>query len=282
MLVERDQFQLQEFAESVLHCQRCRAQDCDESHPVRPLNPTVSLVLPAMNEADNLPWVLGRIPSTIDQIVLVDGNSTDGTVETARRLMPGIEVMRQEHIGKGDALLAGLLAAKCDIVIVMDVDGSMDPAEIPMFVGCLLAGADVAKGSRCLAGGGSDDNTLIRRLGNFGLSKVASILYRGRNTDINYGYAAFWRDNLEHLGLEELADQPVRPPGRIWKGPAYGHGFELDAMLLCRAVRAQLRVSEVSCHEYRRRSGTSNLLSFRDGARVLLALGKELRWQRAS
>lgn len=279
--IAEDEGPLREYTQAALHCQRCRAQQCDASHPVRPALPTISVVLPAMNEEQNLPWVLGRVPAMVDEIILVDGHSRDNTVSLARRLLPKIRVVRQPHTGKGDAVAAGLLEATCDVIIMMDLDGSMDPAEIPLFVGALLAGADVAKGSRRITGGGSDDLTAARRLGNYALTKFANAVHRSRWSELCFGYAAFWRDSIDYLGVDELASQPTRPPGRIWTGPGYGHGFEIEALLFCRARRSKLRISEVSCHEYVRRNGSSNLVTIRDGLRVAIAILKETRWHRS-
>src|SRR5450759_781918 len=130
--------------------------------------PTVSAVIPTLNEAENLQYVLPRIPSIVDEIVLVDGRSTDGTPDVARQLCPDVRVIEEPRPGKGVALRSGFSAAKGDIIVMLDADGSNDPAEIPLFVGALLAGADFVKGSRFLQGAGTADMPMHRRLGNLG------------------------------------------------------------------------------------------------------------------
>src|SRR5687767_2799244 len=112
---------------------------------IQPGWPAVSVVIPTLNEAKNLPLVLGEIPAEYE-IVIVDGWSTDGTVEVARELRPDARILRQRRKGKGDALARGFAAATGDIVVMLDADGSADPAEIPRFVEALVAGADFAKG----------------------------------------------------------------------------------------------------------------------------------------
>src|SRR6266704_1923360 len=124
----------------------------------RSANPTVTIVIPARNEARNLEVVLPGLPD-VEQIVLVDGNSVDGTIETAQRTRPGITVVRQTRTGKGNALACGFDAAKGDIVVMFDADGSADPREIPAFIDALIAGADFAKGTRFHPEGGSEDIT---------------------------------------------------------------------------------------------------------------------------
>jgi glycosyltransferase involved in cell wall biosynthesis len=251
--------------------------------------PRVSVVIPALNEARNLPWVLGRLPVNVHEVVLVDGNSTDNTVAVARSQWADIRVVRQHARGKGAALAAGLLAARGDIVVMIDADGSMDPAEIPALVGALLGGADVAKGSRYVVGGGSDDLTLLRGIGNRALTYAGRLLYGRSWSELCYGYAAFWTDVIPRLGLEEIAGGPVREMtleeelAELVSGPPalgpmqYGGGFEIEAILFTRSTRAGLRVTEVASWEYNRQFGNSKLNTFRDGWRVLKTLLRERR-----
>jgi glycosyltransferase involved in cell wall biosynthesis len=219
-------------------------------------SPTVSVVVPAMNEELNLPHVLPRIPKWVDEIILVDGNSKDRTVAVARELVPNIVVVGQGRKGKGAALRAGFAAARGDIIVMIDADGSTDPAEIPAFVGTLLSGADFVKGSRFLQGGGTLDMEWYRMFGNWGLLQLVRWIFGGRFSDLCYGYAAFWRDVLPILGMEKT------------------DGFEVETGMNVRALRAQLRVSEVASIEHRRIFGTSNLRTIPDGWRVLTQIAK--------
>lgn len=213
--------------------------------------PSVSVVIPAMNEEKNLPHVLPRIPSWVGEIILVDGNSRDATVAVARQLVPDIVVVNQDRPGKGAALRCGFAAAKGDIIVMLDADGSTDPAEIPAFVGALLSGADFVKGSRFLQGGGTDDMEWYRRFGNWGFVKLVTLRFGGQFTDLCYGYNAFWRDVLQNMSLEE------------------DDGFEIETSMNVQALRAKLNVIEVASREHRRVYGKSNLRSIPDGWRVL-------------
>ena len=93
--------------------------------------PWVSVVIPTLNEAKNLPYVLPRIPDWVHEVILVDGHSSDGTVEIAQELRPDVRVEIQKGKGKGDALRQSFEVASGDIIIMLDADGSTDPAEIP-------------------------------------------------------------------------------------------------------------------------------------------------------
>lgn len=226
-------------------------------------HPTVTAVVPALNEAANLPHVLPELAVHVDEIVLVDGRSSDATVAVALMLVPGIRVVAQPGKGKGDALRAGFFAATGDIVVTFDADGSADPAEIPAFVGVLLAGADYAKGTRFVHGAGTEDMSLFRRLGNAGLVRLTRLLHGGRYSDLCYGYNAFWRRSLAELSL-------------------VGDGFEIETIMNIRALRAGLDVREVPSFERVRRHGQSNLRAVSDGFRVLMAIVCELRFPRAA
>jgi glycosyltransferase involved in cell wall biosynthesis len=211
--------------------------------------PSVSVVIPALNEERNLPDVLARVPRDVHELIVVDGRSSDETIAVVRRLWPRALVLVQPGQGKGDALAHGFGAATGDVVVTVDADGSTDPAEIPRFVAALVAGADVAKGSRFLAGGGSADLTPMRRVGARALTGLVNLLFDTGYTDLCYGYTAFWRDRLDHITVAA--------------------GFEVEASMSISAARAGLRVSEVPSFERARVHGASNLRTVRDGARVL-------------
>jgi hypothetical protein len=242
--------------------------------PSRTPFPAVSVVVPTRNEARNLEIVLPAIAAVkpaVHEIIVVDGNSTDGTIETARRVLPSVKIITQTRKGKGNAMACGFAAATGDIIVMFDADGSADPAEIPAFVEALVAGADFAKGSRFTAGGGSDDITLLRKSGNAGLNGVANALLGTSYTDLCYGYNAFWADLLPVLDLPPI-DAPAPAEGMLW-----GDGFEIETVLNCRVAAAGLKITEVPSIERQRVFGETNLRTFADGTRVLRTLLAEHR-----
>jgi len=221
-----------------------------------PSSPSISVIVPALNEAQNLPIVLPRIPADVFEVILVDGNSTDDTVAVARAVLPSIRIVPQQGRGKGAALRTGFAAAKGDIIVMIDADGSTQPEEIPAFVQKLLDGHDFVKGSRFMAGGGTADMSWLRALGNWGFTMLTRVFFGGAYTDLCYGYNAFWRRVVPMLELT-------------------GTGFEIETMMNIRALRANLQVAEVPSFEAARIYGESNLRTFPDGWRVLKTIFRE-------
>ena len=209
-----------------------------------------------MNEAGNLPYVLPKIPPWVSEVILVDGHSTDETVAVARALRPTIRVIPQEGRGKGAAIRTGFAAATGEIIVLLDADGSTDPSEIPAFVGALLAGADFAKGSRFVQGGGTADMPLYRRWGNQAFVVLANVLFRTRFSDITYGYNAVWRRHADVLALEI-------------------DGWANEIVSNIRMARAGLRVAEVSSFEYERIDGEAKLRTLSAGWVILKAILRE-------
>ena len=234
------------------------AQPAEVSAP-----PRVSVVIPALNEAKNLPYVFARLPRDVYEVILVDGHSTDDTVAVARALYPDVRVVHQTRRGKGNALRCGFTACRGDIIVMLDADGSTSGAEIPRFVAALRDGADFAKGSRFLRGGGSVDITPFRRLGNWGLTGLVNVLFGTLYTDLCYGYNAFWRRCLADIRLD-------------------CDGFEVETLINIRVAQAGLRIREVPSMEGQRIHGVSNLNAWRDGRRILKTiLSERFAWRMA-
>src|SRR5262245_33168514 len=179
----------------------------------------VSVVIPARDEEKNIGWVLRRMPDSVDEVILVDGLSRDATIEVAQMVLPQVVIVHEMQPGKGNALRAGFEAATGDVVVMIDADGSMDPADIPTFLDAIAAGHDVAKGSRfASSAAGSDDISRLRMWGNAGLLLLANLLYRTRHTDLCYGFLAFRKEALRVIGAD-------------------AGGFEIEMQLVARATR---------------------------------------------
>jgi glycosyltransferase involved in cell wall biosynthesis len=234
----------------------------------------VSVVIPARNEARNLPHVLKALPVGLHEVILVDGHSTDDTIEVALRTRPGVKIVEQTRRGKGNALACGFAEVTGDVVVLLDADGSADPGEIPAFVAALAAGADFAKGTRFGKGGRSYDITRFRRFGNAGLSWLVNLLFGTSYTDLCYGYNAFRVHLLPLLDLPlvEVQEADNVPGGMLW-----GDGFEIETLINVRVARGGVRITEVGSTEKARMHGVSNLRAIPDGIRVLHTILAERR-----
>jgi glycosyltransferase involved in cell wall biosynthesis len=218
--------------------------------------PTISVIVPAMNEAENLAHVLPRIPRGVHEVILVDGHSVDDTIAVAQRLLPGIRIVQQDGKGKGAALRTGFAAATGDIIVMIDADGSTAPEEIPAYVRALTDGADYAKGSRFLTGGGTSDMPIHRRLGNMAFVYMVRLFFGGKYTDLCYGYNAFWTRVVPMLELDS-------------------DGFEIETEMNIRVLRRGLKVAEVPSFESERVYGVGRLRTIPDGWRVLKTIFRE-------
>jgi glycosyltransferase involved in cell wall biosynthesis len=228
------------------------------SRGTRPKNPTLSIVIPTLNEADNLPFVFSTLAGLDAELVVVDGRSSDDTTRVAKALRPDVKLVHETRKGKGIALRSGFAACTGDIIVMLDADGSADGREIPRFVEALCNGADFAKGSRFVSGGGSADITRFRQFGNRGLNLAVNVLFGAHYTDLCYGYNAFWRDCLDYLDVD-------------------CEGFEVETLMNIRAIRSGLVIAEVPSHEAGRIHGHSNLRAISDGVRVLRTIVEERR-----
>jgi glycosyltransferase involved in cell wall biosynthesis len=223
---------------------------------VAPMDVRVSVVIPTLNEEENLPHVFARLPRGLHEVIVVDGHSTDRTIAVARELRPDARIVIQTGHGKGNALAAGFAVCTGDIVVTLDADGSADASEIPRFVAALCNGADFVKGSRFAQGGASSDITLTRRVGNRALNALVNALYGTSYTDLCYGYNAFWARCLPYMRVD-------------------CDGFEVETLINVRIAKAGLIIHEVPSYERDRIYGRSNLHAVRDGTRVLCTIAVE-------
>jgi hypothetical protein len=220
--------------------------------------PTVSVIIPTLNEAKNLPLIFPYLPhDLIDEVILVDGCSKDDTVATARRLLPNIKILVERRPGKGAAMRAGYAAATGDILVVLDADGSNDPRELPRFLQALIEGSDFVKGSRFIAPGGTTDMPRVRKFGNWSFVTLVNFLFDMHFTDLCYGYHAFWRYCLDQIDLDGI------------------DGFEIDTAIYLRAARQHLRITEAPSFEGYRFHGVGKLKTIPDGWRVLTTIFRE-------
>jgi glycosyltransferase involved in cell wall biosynthesis len=215
--------------------------------------PKVSVVIPCLNEAENIEECVRRALAAIEaggfpgEVVVSDNNSTDGSGELAERA--GARVVRETRPGYGSAYLAGFAAARGEYIVMADADLTYDFAEIPRFVEELDKGAQLVMGDRM-------DNIhpgampwLHRYVGNPVLTGILNFFFRTGVSDAHCGMRGFRRDILPILDLRTT-------------------GMEFASEMVIRASKEKLRIAEFPI-EYHPRGGESKLSSFRDGWRHL-------------
>jgi glycosyltransferase involved in cell wall biosynthesis len=213
--------------------------------------PKVSVIICALNEEPNLPKVLPRIPDWVQEVILVDGHSTDKTVTVAKDLLPSIHVLYQPGRGKDDAMKYGFRKASGDLLVTLDADGSTDPLQIIEFVSALLSGYDFVKGSRFLKE--TPVMPLHRKMGNKLLVLFTNLLFNTRYTDVCCGYNAFWKKCLKTIDLPD-------------------NQFDYEPVLLAKIRKAGLKVAEVQCKDFGRMNGNSKLPMSTQGLKAVVAI----------
>lgn len=200
----------------------------------RPENcPKVTVLICTLNEEENLPHVLPKIPKWVDEIILVDGHSADNTVEVAQKLRPEIKAMQQPGEGKGNALRYGAQQASGEIVVMLDADGSTNPDDIPKFLEPLLNGYDFAKGSRFLDE--RPEMPRIRYFGNQVFISLTNVLFRTKYTDLCAGMNAFQRNILAKVDPKgnSYLDEPTLNIRLKKKGIKVKEVHQLDRGRIC-------------------------------------------------
>ncbi len=218
----------------------------------------ISVVIPALNEGKNIGRVIKEVKKILDntdyEIIVVDGHSIDGTARIARSC--GAKVM-YDDVGKGSALIAGLNAAKGNILVSMDADLSTDPKEMGLLIDGIKIGYDVCMGSRFMAGGSSEDISPVRKLGNMFFVLLVNYLFGSNYSDMCYGYRSFRKSVLKKLDLKET-------------------GFGIETEISIKAVKHNLKVLEVPSIEKERLAGETKLHTFRDGYVIFRTIVKNL------
>ncbi len=213
-----------------------------------------SIVIPTLNEEKNLRILLQQIDHKKYEIIVVDGGSTDKTVETAKKF--GLKVLYTPK-GKGTALRKGMDAAKSDIVVTMDADLSHRISELGLLIEAIKSGYDICTGSRFIMGGGTDDMPLYRKLGNKFFVWLVNIIWGTNYSDLCYGYRSFRKDVIRKLNLES-------------------DGFGIETEISIKVAKKKLKVIEIPSYEKKRIHGEGKLRSVSDGFSILKRILKEM------
>jgi len=162
-----------------------------------------SLLIFTRNEIEGLRFIFDRIPlASVDEVIAIDGHSTDGTVEFLQR--KGIRVVLQTRLGRGNAAIEGIGHCSGECVVFLSSDGNEDPADIPKLIEGLRE-ADIAVASRFMEGGRSDDSDdplRIRKFGNKLVTALINLLWQAHVTDSTNGLRAIRMAAWAKLAIE--------------------------------------------------------------------------------
>lgn len=223
--------------------------------------PTVTLLIPVLNEAACLPTVLPVIdPSWVDDIVFVDGQSTDGTVEILRRWGRGRVIIQKER-GLSNAFWEAFPLITTEVIISFSPDGNSLPEAVPRLVEKIAEGYDLVIASRYLPGAGSDDDDPATAFGNWMFTKMVNLLFGGRYTDSLVMLRAYRKALIEELPMETR--EPV---------------FEPQMAIRCAAQGR--RVAEIPAREPRRIGGDRKMRIFVNGWAILKLIIREWAFRR--
>jgi len=209
---------------------------------------TSTLLLPTLNEIEAAQVVIPQIKRDwVDEILVLDGGSTDGTVEFMRG--QGLTVLTQRG-GFGRAMALGLAQAKGDIIVEFTPDGNSIPEDIPRIIAKVNEGYDLVIGSRYFQDARSDDDDWLTALGNRLFTAAVNILFRAHYTDVLVGFRAFRREAALKLHLDA--------PGLSW-----------PCQSSIRFARARLRVTEIPANEPNRIGGERKMRPFKTGWEIV-------------
>ena len=203
-----------------------------------------SLIILCLNEIEGMKAILPKINKKwVDEIIIIDGGSCDGSIEYARDL--GFRVLIQKERGVTAGYKEGLEAATGDVVITFTPDGNMIPEEIPELVEKMQEGYDMVIVSRYARGAKSYDDTLITAFGNWLFTSLVNLLFKAHYTDVLGFYRAYKKDLIKILRIDIK--------------------LSIDTQLCIRCAKKRLKVIDIPGDEPKRIGGKSSRSIVKNG-----------------
>lgn len=214
----------------------------------------VSLVLLTLNEIEGMKATMPKIKNEwYDELLIIDGGSTDGSVEYARK--HGYEVVQTEK-GLGPAFHGAMTHATGDIIILFSPDGNSIPERIPPLIEKMKEGYDMVIVSRYLDGAKSDDDDPVTAFGNWMFTTLINFLFGSKITDSLVIYRAYKRSIIEELNIDTQTNS-------------------YQTQILLRTIKSGLRIGEIPGDEPARIGGKRKMHPIRNGIQELVRIGKE-------
>lgn len=214
-----------------------------------------TILIFTLNEIDGMKVIMPRIHRTwYDQLIIVDGGSTDGTVEYAQD--HGYYIFKQTFPGTGGAYREAIKRCVGDIVIILSPDGNSVPEKLPALIRKIKEGADVVTASRYKNGAISEDDDCITAFGNKMFTWLFNKLFKANITDSLVMYRAYRKSALDSLNIDTWED-------------AWG------TQILARAAKRKLKIAEIPANEPKRIGGVRKMQPLRNGLCELKMMVKE-------
>ena len=228
------------------------------------MNNQVTIIIPTLNEIDGLKWFMPRLKKEwYDEIIVVDGNSTDGTIEYCRQ--NGYPIFIQSKKGPPNAYEEAFKRSTKDIIVTITPDGNSVPELIPKLVERIREGYDMVIASRYSGSAKSDDDDMLTRFGNRMFTSLTNILFRAHYTDVMVGFRAYRRDSVDKMRLYNQ-DKTNWLRRRFVQMNSWDPGSSL------RAAKLKLRVCDIPGDEPRRIGGTRKLSIIKAGFGTLFQI----------
>lgn len=221
----------------------------------------ITLCVPTLNEIDSVQVIMPLVDKTLfEQILVIDGGSTDGTIEWCRQ--HGYEVYVQQQRGLRQAYLESLPHIRGEVMITFSPDGNSLPQLLPALVEELKKGNDMVIVSRYLGDAKSEDDSFVTRFGNWMFTALINVLHGGNYTDAMVIYRGYKKCLFHDLKLTD--DKAFSMPEKL-----FVTRVSVEPLLSIRAARAKLKIAEIPGDEPKRIGGARKLQIIRWGLTFL-------------
>jgi len=229
---------------------------------------TTTLLVPTLNEIDGMRVIMPQVRRRwVDQILFLDGGSTDGTIDYVLDHGYDLHVQREPGIRVG--YMEVLDQIEGEVVLTFSPDGNSPPEAIPRILDEMERGRDMVIASRYLGDAKSDDDDVVTRFGNWLFTKTVNLLHRAGYTDVMVIYRAYWKEMISALDLDK--ERSYRTPERL-----FGTRISWEPLLSVRAAKQKLSIAEIPCDEPARIGGERKLQVLRWGAAYYFQFWREL------
>mgnify|MGYP001262393110 FL=1 len=214
--------------------------------------PNLTLIIPAKNESESLPNVLNELKNfNFDKMVILE-ESDKSTIESIKNF--DCQILFQSKKGYGNALIDGINNVKSEYLCIFNADGSFDPKYLDEMLK-LCEDKDMIFASRYLKGAGSDDDTVLTKIGNYIFSLLGKIFFSIRLSDILYTYVLGKTDSFKKLNLSS-------------------NDFCFCVEMPIKAKRLKMDIIDMPSFERKRIAGEKKVNEFKDGFKILLFMIK--------